>query len=563
MRSIGGFLFFCCAHWVAVLAWGADHNRVVVLGGGVAGLSAAHELAERGFAVTVYESKDIAGGKARSMPVPGTGTEGRRDLPGEHGFRFFPGFYTHLTDTMKRIPFGRNRQGVFDNLVPASRLHMATKKAPTRVLPTRPPRTPQDIEAYVRFFLGYDLDISKRDFAYFARKLFVVLTSCQERRLAELENISWWDFIGAATRSEDYKKFLGVGLSRSLVAARAEEASARTIGETIVQLIFDLAGKGNIDRLLNGPTNEVWIDPWVAYLRTLGVDYRTGSSVESLDVEDGKIAGAMIRQGDRVFSATADYYVAAVPVEVMRKLVSPALAAADPNLSGLAHLKTEWMNGIQFFLANDMPLAHGHSIYYDTPWALTSVSQAQFWPKVPLERRGNGKVHGILSVDISDWDKPGIVFKKPARLCTAEEIKEEVLAQVMAHLSTETAQALRGNVVGWFLDPSVTFPEPGHALSVEPLLVNTVDSWRYRPEAATAVPNLFLAADYVRTYTDIACMEGANEAARRAVNAILDAAGSKVRRCMLWPLKEPRYLAGEKAYDKERFKRGLPNRWNR
>jgi N-methylhydantoinase A len=38
-----------------------------------------------------------------------------------------------------------------------------------------------------------------------------------------------------------------------------------------------------------------------------------------------------------------------------------------------------------------------------------------------------------------------------------------------------------------------------------------------RPEAASAIPNLVFAADYVRTSTDLASMEGANEAARRAV----------------------------------------------
>jgi uncharacterized protein with NAD-binding domain and iron-sulfur cluster len=64
---------------------------VAVLGGGMAGLAVAHELAERGFDVTVYEPKAL-GGKARSIPVPGTSGGGRRDLPGEHGFRFFPGF---------------------------------------------------------------------------------------------------------------------------------------------------------------------------------------------------------------------------------------------------------------------------------------------------------------------------------------------------------------------------------------------------------------------------------------------------------------------------------------
>ena len=52
---------------------------VLVIGGGVGGLTAAHELVERGFTVDVYESRLSWGGKARSQPVPDTGTAGRRD----------------------------------------------------------------------------------------------------------------------------------------------------------------------------------------------------------------------------------------------------------------------------------------------------------------------------------------------------------------------------------------------------------------------------------------------------------------------------------------------------
>lgn len=51
------------------------------------------------------------------MGVPGTASPGRQPLPGEHGFRFFPGCYQHVPDTMSRIPFPGNPNGVLDNLV--------------------------------------------------------------------------------------------------------------------------------------------------------------------------------------------------------------------------------------------------------------------------------------------------------------------------------------------------------------------------------------------------------------------------------------------------------------
>lgn len=39
---------------------------MAVLGGGIGGLTATHELAERGFSVVVYEARAEAGGKSRS-----------------------------------------------------------------------------------------------------------------------------------------------------------------------------------------------------------------------------------------------------------------------------------------------------------------------------------------------------------------------------------------------------------------------------------------------------------------------------------------------------------------
>ena len=180
------------------------------------------------------------------------------------------------------------------------------------------------------------------------------------------------------------------------------------------------------------------------------------------------------------------------------------------------------MNGIQFYLEDDVPIGRGHQIYLDSPWALTSVSQAQFWTDVDLSRFGDGNIRGVISVDISDWDTPGL-NGKPARECTRREIRDEVWDQLKRSLNVQGANVLEDeDLVHWYLDLDV---DPLLRADAEPLFVNLVDTWRLRPRAVTAIPNLFLASDYVQTFTDLATMEAANEAARRAVNGILAALG--------------------------------------
>jgi uncharacterized protein with NAD-binding domain and iron-sulfur cluster len=524
-------------------------TTVAVLGGGVAGLSAAHELVERGFSVTVHEQRDAPGGKARSIPVAGSGTGGRADLPGEHGFRFFPGFYRHLPDTMGRIPLaGRT---VRDHLVGATRILFAQAGGPNEIIaPAHFPESAEDFAVLARFLreAATQVGVPPHEYAILVERLLTLLTSCDERRVAQWDLQSWWDFTGAERRSAAFQRFLADGLTRTLVAARGREMSARTGGAILIQLLQDLArAGGRADRVLDAPTSEVWIDPWVAHVRSRGADVRLGAPVEALHLANGRIAAATVA-GQRI---TADHYVAALPVEVMRQLASPALRAAEPRLRGLDRLVTRWMNGVLFYLDRDVPLVNGHAIYIDSEWSLTSISQKQFWPGVDLSQRGDGRVRGILSIDVSEWQRPGRRTGKVAQLCSREEIFEEVWGQLEDHLDGALDAA---TVVDRFLDPAIVFPNPTGAANLEPLLVNTAGSWADRPEAATQIPNLWLASDYVRTHTDLATMEAANEAARRAVNGILEATGSGASRCDVWRLREPQVFAAARALDKVRWK---------
>jgi geranylgeranyl pyrophosphate synthase/uncharacterized protein with NAD-binding domain and iron-sulfur cluster len=543
-------------------------------------MSAAHELVERGFEVEVLERRYIPGGKARSVKVThgasghqlaylakGKGTIDHR-LPGEHGFRFFPGFYKHVVDTMRRIPSFDGRP-VADHLVRTTRMAITQYGKPSFVVPMVFPHTPSDAGVLLRDILaafGPIADLTPEELAFFGARLWQILTSCGERRLVEYERIDWWDFVDADERSKSYQKFLAVGLTRSLVAAKARRASTRTIGDIFVQLlltVLDPTG-GSTDRVLDGPTNLVWIDPWLAYLKSRGVHYHNKSEVDEILCDNGRITGVVVRHDGKHNVVQGDHYIAALPIERIAPLVNRAAFSAVPALANLQRLapNVEWMNGVQLFLLRDVPTAHGHVIHIDTEWALTSISQLQFWRDVPPQQFGDSNVRGIISVDVSDWTAPG-GNGRAAMYCSREEVVRETWRQLKQSINVEQELLRDEDLHSWFLDPDID-SDPGHPgvlQNLEPLLVNLVDTWRLRPEATTDIPNLFLASDYVRTYTDLATMEGANEAARRAVNGLLDAVKFDGPRCELWELHEPEILAPWRLHDAARFKAGLP--WDR
>ncbi|MBF6349902.1 MULTISPECIES: hydroxysqualene dehydroxylase [Nocardia] len=569
LRAAAAGAGIAAAAALPVASAGAAKTRVAVLGGGVAGLTAAHELAERGYEVTVYERRAL-GGKARSMGVPGTGTGGRPDLPGEHGFRFFPGFYQHVPDTMRRIPFAANPNGVWDNLVasPDARFSRAGGddiRAPMKFgdLSTL---TAEGMRESLASVISTMLKMPPREGLFFANRLLVFNTSCDARRLGQWERTSWLDFVGGHERSHEFRALVSRTLTSLLVAAKDELASVRTIGTMGEQFLgnpLQIGFDGALDRVLNGPTNSVWIDPWVTLLRDLGVRFEVGAEVRGLDIAGRRITGARIGTADGgAETVTADHFVVALPAERARDLWNADILTAWPELAKMNRLYTDWMTGIQFYLRRGAALGSGHSAYIDSPWSLTSIAQNALWTR-KLPEYGDGTVQDCLSVDISDWNTPGILFGKTAKECTHEEIAQETWAQILAHLNDREELLRDTDLHSWFLDPGVTWhTDRGTNSNADPLLINTAGSWDARPEPHGGIENLFLAGDYVRTNIDLATMEGANESARAAVNALLDATGSDAPRCRTYTLYRAVELEPLRQADAADYAAGRSNRFD-
>src|SRR3546814_4834204 len=148
-----------------------------------------------------------------------------------------------------------------------------------------------------------------------------------------------------------------------------------------------------------------------------------------------------------------------MPVEKARTFWTAGMRRQDPQLARMDALKTDWMVGIQFFLKEKINVTKGHITFIDSPWSLTALTQAQFWPSREFTRDyGDGSVADCLSIDISNWDKPGMLYDKPAKECAPDEIAAEVLAQIRYHHTVGQVPPDR-IIHPWFLHPGVLWTD--------------------------------------------------------------------------------------------------------
>ena len=175
-------------------------------------------------------------------------------LPGEHGYRFFPSFYHHVFDTMKRTPLLaavskpsytqaqeraagiRKPEGVqyqetgrtaFDNVKPTSShmLALASEQRPSQ-LSRSELGSLEELREYSSILFGDSseggLGLDPRDASRITLKLLQFATASEDWRRS-YEQMSWFDFLDAGSYSERTRELLD-SWPRALVAMSARES---------------------------------------------------------------------------------------------------------------------------------------------------------------------------------------------------------------------------------------------------------------------------------------------------------------------------------------------------
>lgn len=546
-----------------------------------------------------------------------------RLLPGEHGYRFFPSFYHHTFDTMRRIRLlaperpdrfvlglrrampQRGTERLRERLAPTSRtvfdnlrsveLHAFDSGSRVPVRPMARFNT-RSLGGLLELLDGFQAhaDVPLRDIIFGQLKMLRYATSCRARREG-YARLTWSEFAEVERGGAKFRDLLE-HWPQALVGLQASRADARTTGTILLQLLQDqVHDSGFRDGTLNAPTTVAWLDPWKQYLKSeFAVRFMCIKVTSLCAAAYGRMTiKGLLHNGkemaDNTLGGGFDYLVVATSADAARKIgeksenlkedpekykASPFGRLHDLLPEGDDYRSNagsdgpfEHFSGIQFFLKTDFAQLRGHVYYPNSPWRLSSVSQVQF------RLDGPGVLdayNGVVSVVIGAFDQIGYNHKT-AWESTPDEIAREVWDQITRSF-TKSGQDPPSPPAHYAIDRNLLFKEPegGITQNKTPFLVNAVDVANHFPEEPGAYDvhfdHVVFAGTYLRTHTRLVTMESANESARHAVNAIIQHSRTKKGidsgqkvRVFDPEGREPEDLELLKRIDEALVARGLPH----
>lgn len=435
----------------------------IVVGGGLAGMVVARELRLRGWRVVVLEKSNRLGGKA--------GADTRSGRLVEHGYHVFPKWYPNVRAIVNRIGARLIDFDRYHFLLRGSYPDRTTVLAPTGLAPIWHNTFHGILPWYHNILYNYSvLDMISRPLS----------------QRSYLDRVSQIGLLrGKWYASESVAEF---GQEQVLKASAIPvyDLSAMTAKRVASYWVRQAAPFLSV---LAGNLQTEYIDPQARELESLGVVIRLQCEVSGLRMQEGRVAGVVTRDGA---VTTGDAYALCTPFEVTRRWLDADVYAADPGLGNLHYLEAQPMAALHLRLRRPVPdLPREHLFLHASRYALSAIEVGRLW--------GEGEDRPHLSFISSDYAPLNEVSEARARDLLLDEIRQFL-------------PITPADVTDWDINPNVNVP----------LFINTIGAWPSRPRGRTAIPNLYVAGDYVKNAIDLACMEG-------AVSSALNTAGDMLR----------------------------------
>ena len=291
-------------------------TRVVVVGGGLAGVAAACVLAEKGVEVTLLEKESYLGGRVGAWTE--TLPDGTR-YEMERGFHGFFRQYYNLRNLLRRVDPTLERLRPLEDypiLGPDGSMESFSG------LPKTPPLNLMSLLRRTQFVKLKDLrEVDKM-------RAQLMLRFDPTKTYAEHDDTTASEYLDSLHFPERGRQMLFDVFSHSFFNPEEEMSAA----EMLMMFHFYFLGnpEGLVFDVLDEPFSDALWKPFERYLGSLGVDVRFGTSVEHIEHAKGvrwrAVAGSEVFEGDGL--------VLAVTVPALQ-----AIVAASPDLRVDAELE--------------------------------------------------------------------------------------------------------------------------------------------------------------------------------------------------------------------------------
>jgi glycine/D-amino acid oxidase-like deaminating enzyme len=473
--------------------------RVGIVGAGIAGLTAALRLAERGYTVTVYEEKPYVGGEFGAHTHDGGKTYH------EHAYHMFLNWYHNFWALVADV--GIDRREAFE---PRHAIRVLRPGQFPRTAALREFASLED--AWANLFSGivpipdmflywYSLvDLLAEPFGDGLLGQYTVNGFMQSRPYASEGSAHMHgEVLTKAFASPSY-----------LASARSYKSFIRYGARQPSPMLWVM--RGNVHQRLHRSL--------VARLRALGVTIKLESPVRRMEVTARASRGRPVRAAAVTYDRTPyrwrclagplsfherprlrplasdgpppeappasepiDYLILAVPPHVLVAITGATpLGLAEAFTADIARiplLHSEPMASMDLHFSERLPgIPREHVLLEGSPMGLSFVDNAQAW----------GEPHGTnLNVVAAKFGVAANVSPPLALEAMAVNLMHDYLPEFAHHVPEAHFQ-----------------PNVGEAL-----FINEVGSEQWRPGPQTKIPNVFLAGDYCWTSVDVVTVEAA------------------------------------------------------